>query len=85
MTRTIEQTATYAFTTKTIDPQFTHGSAYGDQLANVTYTGENQDGTHEWTVEDVTMPDRLEELFDTDGEIVSYYQVQPLVYADDEE
>lgn len=81
---TIIQTAKYGFTTKVGD--LDHGAAY---LAchpgyGAEFIGHNEDGTEQWEIDGVTMPASLELLFDTDTQVVSYYQIAPLVTEDDD-
>lgn len=77
--KVIIQTAMYRFTAKPGD--LDHGAAYlplhPDHGAE--FVGHNDDGTEEWEIDGVVAPAALERLFDTDSQIVSYYQVAPLV------
>lgn len=77
--KTITQTAMYHFTAKPGD--LDHGAAYLSCHPGhgAEFVGHNEDGTEEWEIDGVIMPDALERLFDTDSQIVSYYQVAPLV------
>lgn len=82
--QTIIQTAKYSFTKKIGD--LDHGAAYLDchPGTGAEFVGHNDDGTETWELDGVTMPDALERLFDTDSQVVSYYQIAPLLQEDAE-
>lgn len=81
--KTIIQLAKYSFTAKPGD--LDHGAAYlpVHPEHGAEFIGHNQDDTETWEIDGVVAPAALERLFDTDSQIVSYYQIAPLIEEDE--